>query len=217
MTLKSRSESEPETARPRRRRKEARPSEIIEAGLLEFSENGFAGTRLEDVATRAGIAKGTIYRYFDSKEALFEAAVLSRVTPVIDGVEAMVDAFPGSSADLLGLVLARIYGEIVGSDVHVLMRIIISEGARFPAISEAYYRRTVAKGRALIGRIVTRGVARGEFRAGAAADLPMVAVAPAIMAAVWRMTFEQFDPVPPERFLAAHLDLVLYGLVERRQ
>jgi AcrR family transcriptional regulator len=216
MTLKSLNAKEPPSPRVRRRRKDARPAEIIEAGLLEFAERGFAGTRLEDVAARAGIAKGTIYRYFNSKEALFEAAVLSRLTPVIDGVEAMVDAFPGSSADLLRLMLTRIYQEIVGTDVPVLIRIIISEGARFPAISEAYYRRIVAKGRALLSRIVARGVARGEFRAGAAAELPIVAIAPAIMAAVWRMTFDRFEPIAPERFLAAHLDLILHGLLERR-
>jgi AcrR family transcriptional regulator len=202
---------------PRRRRKEARPSEIIEAGLLEFADKGFAGTRLEDVAARAGIAKGTIYRYFASKEALFEAALLSRVTPVLEGVDGLIDAFPGLSTDLLRLALTRIHTELVASDVRVLMRIIIAEGARFPAISEAYYRGSIAKGRALLSRIVARGVARGEFRPGAAADLPMVAVAPALMAAIWRMTFEPFDPVPPERFLEAHIDLVLHGLMERER
>jgi AcrR family transcriptional regulator len=216
MTVKSLRVEETGAPRVRRRRKDARPAEIIDAGLLEFAEHGFAGTRLEDVAARAGIAKGTIYRYFESKEALFEAAVLSRLTPVIDGVEAMVDAFPGSSADLLRLMLARIYQEILGSDVPVLIRIIISEGARFPAISEAYHRRIVAKGKALLGRIVARGVARGEFRAGAATELPIVAMAPAIMAAVWRMTFDRFESIAPERFLAAHHDLNQHGLLERR-
>jgi AcrR family transcriptional regulator len=198
---------------PRQRRKEARPAEIIEAGLVEFAGKGFAGTRLEDVAARAGIAKGTIYRYFESKEALFEAALLSRVTPVLDGVDGLIEAFPGSSADLLRLAITRIHTEIVASDVRVLMRIIIAEGGRFPAISEAYYRGSIAKGRALLGRIVARGVARGEFRAGAASDLPMVAMAPALMAAIWGMTFQPFDPVPAERFLEAHLDLVLHGLI----
>jgi AcrR family transcriptional regulator len=204
-----------EGPRPRRRRKEARPAEIIEAGLLEFAEKGFAAARLEDVAARAGIAKGTIYRYFESKEALFEAALLSRVTPVLDGVEAAVDAFPGSSEDLLRLLITRIHGELVGSDLHVLLRVIIADGSRFPTISEAYYRRILSKGRALLRRIVERGIARGEFRDGAAAELPMVAIAPALMAAVWRMTFERYDSIPPERFLDAHLDLVLNGLRRR--
>ncbi len=201
--------------RPRRRRKEARPAEIVEAGLLEFADKGFAAARLEDVATRAGIAKGTIYRYFESKEALFEAALLSRAMPVLDGVEAAVDTFPGSSEDLLRLLITRIHAELVGSDLHILLRVIIADGVRFPAISEAYYHRILSKGRALLRRIVERGVARGEFEAGAAADLPMVAIAPALMAAIWRMTFDRYDPIVPERFLAAHLDLVLNGLRKR--
>ncbi|HEX2556465.1 MAG TPA: TetR/AcrR family transcriptional regulator [Microvirga sp.] len=217
MTRKSqKEETQPaDQKRPRRRRKEARPAEIVEAGLLEFSEKGFAAARLEDVAARAGIAKGTIYRYFESKEALFEAALLSRVTPMLDGVEAAVDAFPGSSEDLLRLLLTRIYEDMVGSDLHVLLRVIIADGARFPTISEAYYRRILSKGRSLLRRIVERGIARGEFRSGAVADLPMVVVAPALMAAIWRMTFARYESIPPERFLAAHLDLALHGLLER--
>lgn len=199
--------------RPRRRRKEARPAEIIEAGLAEFAEKGFAAARLEDVAGRAGVAKGTIYRYFPSKEALFEAALLSRTGPVLDGLDGMIDAFPGSSAELLRTLLTRVYGQLVASDLHILMRMIIAEGPRFPAIAEAYHRSIIAKGRAILGRVVARGVTRGEFREGAAADLPIVAVAPALMAAIWRSTFERFDPIPPDRFLAAHLDLVLNGLL----
>ncbi len=201
--------------KPRRRRKEARPAEIIAAGLVEFAEKGFAATRLDDVAARAGIAKGTIYRYFPNKEALFEAAIVSRVAPVLDGVEAAIDGFPGSSADLLQLLLERVHRELVDSDARILMRVIIAEGARFPAIAEAHYTHSIAKGRLILERIVARGVASGEFRPGAAADLPMVVVAPALMAAIWRTVFEPFAPVPPERFLAAHLDLVLHGLSAR--
>jgi AcrR family transcriptional regulator len=201
--------------RPRRRRKESRPAEIIEAGLVEFAEKGFSATRLEDVAARAGIAKGTIYRYFESKEALFEATLLSRVRPVLDDIEAMVDSYQGSSTELLKLLIVGVHRELVGSDLHVLMRIIVGEGTRFPAISEVYHRRLIVKGRAILTRIVARGIARGELRPGSAADLPMVAIAPALMAAVWRITFERYDPIAPERFLAAHLDLVMNGLLKR--
>ena len=199
----------------RRRRKEARPAEIIEAGLAEFAEKGFAAARLDDVAARAGVAKGTIYLYFPSKEALFEAVVLSRISPVLDGLQDGIAAFPGSTEDLLRTLLTRIYREILGSDLHVVIQMIIAEGGRFPAIAETYHRQIISKGRLVLDRIVARGVARGEFRAGAGADLPMVILAPALMAAIWRMTFERFDPIPPERFLAAHLDIVLNGLRAR--
>lgn len=199
----------------RRRRKEARPAEIIDAGLAAFAENGFAATKLEDVARRAGIVKGTIYRYFDSKEALFEAALKARLTPLIGEIEQLVATFPGSSAELLRLVMRAAYGRMFQPDAQALMRIIISEGRRFPAITEFYHRETVSKGRRMISAIVARGVARGEFRAGAAADLPIVVMAPAIMAAVWRMTFEPFDPLDLDKFASAHADLALNGILTR--
>jgi len=206
---------QPPRPKTRRRRKDARPAEIIDAGLAEFAEHGFAGTKLEDVARRAGIVKGTIYRYFDSKDALFEAALKARLTPLIDEVEQLVATFPGSSTELLRLAMRLAYGRMFQPDAQALMRIIISEGRRFPAITELYHRETVAKGRRMIAAIVARGVARGEFRAGAAADLPIVVMAPAIMAAVWKMTFEPFDPLDLEKFAAAHADLALDGILTR--
>lgn len=199
----------------RRRRKEARPGEIIAAGLAEFADKGFAAAKLEDVATRAGVVKGTIYRYFESKEALFEAALKAQVAPVFNEVLASLERFPGSTPDLLRMVIPTIYKELFGSGIHVLMRIIIAEGGRFPAIAEFYHRESITRGKTIIEAIVHRGVARGEFRPGAAADLPMVAIAPAVMAAVWTMTFDRFEPIPIERFLEAHLDLVLNGLQAR--
>jgi AcrR family transcriptional regulator len=136
-----------ETPRPRKRRKEARPAEIIEAGLEEFALHGLAGARMEDVAQRAGIAKGTIYRYFEDKESLFIAAVRARV-PLLDGtIELFIDAFPGKSADLLRLFFARAYLAIENPQTRVLMRILIAEGARFPALTELYHREVISRGR----------------------------------------------------------------------
>lgn len=200
-------------APPRRRRKEARPAELVAAGLAEFARHGYAATRLEDVARRAGVAKGTIYRYFADKEALFLAAVRTEVAPVFDEVVGLVDAYPGTTRDLLGLLIGAVHRQLVGSELRVLMRVIIAEGERFPALTEHYYAETVSKGRALLERIVARGLSRGEVRPGAAADLPLVVVAPAIMAALWRMTFDRHAHIDAEAFLAAHLDLVCDGLL----
>ncbi|MDP4824092.1 MAG: TetR/AcrR family transcriptional regulator [Aestuariivirgaceae bacterium] len=209
-------ESTPPATVPRRR-KQARPAEILLAGLEVFAEKGFAAARLEDVAARAGIVKGTIYRYFESKEALFEAAVKSRLPPIFANIDEMVDAFPGSSPDLLRLVITRLYQEIFGSQMQVLVRIILTEGGRHPGIAAFYHRESISLGRKMIARIVARGVARGEFRAGAAADLPIILMAPAIMAMIWKMTFDAFDPISTEAFMAAHLDLVLNGLAQQAE
>lgn len=199
-------------APPRRRRKEARPGEILEAGFAEFAARGFAATRLDDVARRAGIAKGTIYRYFDDKEALFIAVVRSRVMPAFDDAGAFVDGFRGTTRDLLGLVIRRLYARIVDGDMRVLMRIVIAEAANFPVLVDLYHRETVSRGRALVARIVARGLQRGEVRPGPAAELPVVLMAPAMMAVIWKLTFDTVDPIPTEAFLAAHLDLIFDGI-----
>ncbi|MBC2860104.1 TetR/AcrR family transcriptional regulator [Stappia sp. 28M-7] len=209
------SDSAAETPKPRRRRKEARPGEIIDAGLQEFAENGFAATRLEDVAKRAGVVKGTIYRYFSSKEELFEAALASRITPFFDDVAGLVAAYPGSSEELVRTALPRIYKALFEDGLHVLMRIIITEGGRFPAIAELYHRRVISRGQEVIAALVRRGVERGEFRRSALTDLPIVVVAPAVMTIVWKMTFDRFEPIETRRFLAAHVDMVLEGLLAK--
>ena len=201
--------------KPRRRRKDARPGEIIEAGIQEFSVNGFDATRLDDVAKRAGIAKGTIYRYFDSKEALFEAAVRSRLMPTLDHLETMLETFPGSSEDLLKLIFRQVHTQIVQSNARLLLRIIVAEGARFPAITEFYYRDLVSKGERVLQLIVDRGIARGEFSAGPVLKVPVVLMAPAIVAAFWRLTFEPYHKIEAGDFLDAHIDVVLNGIRKR--
>lgn len=197
----------------RARRKEARPSEIIEAGLAEFTARGFSATRLDDVAKRAGVVKGTIYRYFTDKEALFLAAVQSRATPILGGLEAAVDAFPGTTSELLRVILTTVYARLVDSDLRVLMRVIIAEGINFPSLTTLYHREMISKGRSVLEKVIRRGIARGEVRANAAAELPIIIMAPAIMAAVWKMTFDPLDPISTDRFLAAHLALLEEGLL----
>ncbi len=195
------------------RRKDARPAEIIEAGLAEFAEKGFAGARLADVAARAGVVKGTIYRYFDNKEALFQAAVTSRIISTLDNVEELVDGYGGPTDELLKLVLKVIYEKIVASDARVLLRIIIAEGARFPDIPANYYRDSISKGMALIERIVQRGIEQGEFRDSPMSKMPNIIMGPAIFAAVWKMTFEPVAPLDLDAFMEAHVDMALNGLL----
>lgn len=197
-----------------RRRKEARPAEIIEAGMAEFALRGFAATRMEDVARRAGISKGTIYLYFKDKESLLIAAVHEKVGSTLMEVGAFLDQFPGSTADLLRMIIPLLHQRLVYSEMQPLMRIMIGEGGNFPHLTTLYYHASVEQGRALLERIVARGRARGEIREGATADLPIVIMAPAIMSSIWQMIFAKDAPIPPEAFLAAHVDLVIHGLLK---
>ncbi len=199
-------------AAPRRRRKDARPSEIVAAALAAFAEKGFAATRLDDVAERAGVSKGTIYLYFETKEALFEAVVREVIVPVFDRVDLARRDRDARSEDLLRLLIGTIYRELVGTERRQIMRLLISEAGRFPRLVEFYHREAIARGKAVLGAIVARGVARGEFRDGPATRLPEVILGPAIMAAVWKMLFDALDPMDLDRFMHAHVDLVLQGL-----
>ena len=202
----------PPPLRKRQRRKAARPGEIIQAGLDEFAENGFSAARLDDVARRAGVAKGTIYRYFDNKEALFEAAVGSKVHSKQAEIENLVDSFEGSTETLVHIVLTKLYEELVRSDAKILMRIIIAEGHRFPDLKKSYYDTVICNGTRIISKIVKRGIDRGEFRKGPVEDLPRLIAAPTMMAAIWALTFEDLEPIDVDRHYAAHVDLLFHGL-----
>lgn len=196
----------------RRRRKAARPSEIVAAALSEFAEKGFAASRLEDVAARAGISKGTIYLYFETKEALFEAVVREMISPVLDHIEMAQAGADVPSEQILRLVIETIYRRLVDTERRQLIRMLLAESPRFPHLVAFYHREAVSRGRKLLRAIVDRGVARGEFRDGPATRCPEAILGPAIMLAVWKLLFEPYDPLDLDAFMAAHLDLVLNGL-----
>lgn len=201
---------------PRRRRKEARPAELVQAGFQVFARHGFAATRLEDVARQAGVAKGTIYLYFDTKEALFEAVIRQTISPLLDRVEALGQVPGGRMEDLLRLLIGTVYRELVGTERRQIMRMLIAESGRFPHLASFYYRETLARGRSILERVVAQGVASGEFRAGPATRCPEVVLGPAIMAAVWKMVFEAEAPLDLDAFMEAHIDLALNGLKAER-
>ena len=198
-----------------RRRKEERPDEILEAALHEFAANGFAATRVDDVARRAGISKGTVYLYFDSKQRLFEAVVRHWILPPLQRIEQLAQAEEISSASLIRHQIATLYTELVATDLRHILRLMIAEGPRFPDLVEFYYREVVERGLAAITRVINRGVATGEFRRTAASEAPQAVIGAAIMAAMWRLLFEERHPIDLEAMMRGHCDVVLNGLLRR--
>lgn len=186
-----------------------------------FIANGFDRTTIDDIAKRAGAAKGTVYVYFKTKEELFEAALRARIGPVYaqlrGGFESQLRDDPDVSAtELLRRVISVVYAQIVADpDRRALLRIMIAEGERFPQLSQYYYDELLSGVRDVMPSIVRRGVERGEFRATPVADHAEVIMGPSIMAAVWKMTFDHAAPLDLERHAEAHLDLVLNGLLKR--
>ncbi len=187
---------------------------ILDAALTVFAERGYEAARLEDMAARAGVAKGTLYLYFKDKEALFEALVRGAVSPMLEKVGEF-SAAPGMKAtDVLQFFFAMFRQEVLGTNRKLLLRLIISEGPRFPALAEFYYREVVSKGLQLVRGVARNGVANGEFASDAVARFPQLLVAPLLMAVIWDGLFSRIDPLDVEGLLAAHREL-LTGTSER--
>ena len=202
----------PETRSGRAERAAARRSAILEAALDEFSARGFAGARLDDVAQRAGVAKGTIYLHFKDKEALFQELVRTMLGPLISGLEQL------RASDLpIRTVLERFADlfvrEIYGTRRRDVARLVITEGTRFPELAEFYYSEVVARGISAMRAMIERAVARGEISHAALARFPQLVVAPGLVAILWAGLFDRFDHLDVAAMMRTHIDILL----ERRE
>ena len=198
----------------RRRRKEARAGEIVDAARDEFVARGFSEARIDDIAARAGVSKGLVYVYFPSKEALFEAVIRSTVLPIIDQAAALLAADRTTPApDQFRMAIGTFYRELVGTDRRRLIHMIIAEGPRFPDMARFYHAEVLSKGKAALRALIERGVARGEFRAGALSRFPEILIGPALIAAVWKLLFEPYEPIDLDAYMEAHIDTMLSALL----
>lgn len=199
------------------RRKDERAPEILDAALACFSEKGFAATRMEDIARRAGISKGTIYLYFESKAAVFKALAQRMVGSRVGEVGALVQGFEGATSDLVRLVLTHIGSVVSTGDVAVLPRMVLAEAGNFPELAEHWRREVIDRGLQLWESIIRRGQARGEFRAIEPAHAARLCIAPMIFIALWRSTFSRLDAAPYDYqgLIEAHIDTLLRGLAAK--
>jgi len=203
--------------RPRwRRRKEARPAEIIAAALESFAERGFAATRLDDIAARAGVTRGTLYLYFPSKEELFKAVVRQSIVPIIARGEEMVAHSHEPSAELLAKTLLMIPKEVAGSPVSAIPKLVISEARNFPDLAQFYLKEVIRRGRRLLTAIIARGVERGEFRPMDMDHVFYCVVGPVLLTMLWKHSFEPYDGkrLDAQALCRAHLDLLLHGMLK---
>jgi AcrR family transcriptional regulator len=203
-------------AEPRRRRKQTRPQELLDAALALFVEKGFAATRAEEVARRAGVSKGTLYLYYPSKEELFKAVVRRSLSQLIaDGLE-LVDAYEGPTAELLR-ELVRVWWERFGSTPAAgIHKVIVAEVRNFPELAQFYAQEVILPADRLFAGTVARGIARGEFRALPVHDVAHALMAPLIFMALHRHSFGACPvhgpDLDPATVLATQLDLILHGL-----
>jgi AcrR family transcriptional regulator len=186
----------------------ARREAILAAALDEFSARGFAATRLEDVARRAGVAKGTIYLHFSDKEALFQELVRTMLGPLVASLEQL------RTTDLpIRTVLERFADLFVigiyGTRRRDVAHLVISEGARFPTLAEFYYHEVVERGMAAMRALLERAIARGEIPHTALARFPQLVAAPGLIAILWRGLFDRFAHLDAAGMMRAHIDILL--------
>jgi AcrR family transcriptional regulator len=205
----SQNESLPRAPSRRSLSAEARRAAILAAALEEFTARGYEGARLDDVARRAGIAKGTIYLYFTDKEALFQDLVRSMVHPVLGTLEKLREVDIPARV-LVETLLATFVREVYGTRRKDIIRLILSEGPRFPAIAEFYYREVVARVLAIVRPILTRAAERGELPDDALARFPQLIIAPMLVGIVWHGLFDKFEPLDVAAMARAHV-AILFG------
>jgi AcrR family transcriptional regulator len=182
---------------------------ILDAALEEFAARGFAAARLDDVAQRARVAKGTIYLYFRDKESLFQELVRAMVSPLIGAIEAAaLQDLPVRS--LVELILDTFVNQIYSTRRKDVLRLIINEGGRFPELAEFYYREVIARVLPVVRERLRRAVERGELAHDALARFPQLIVAPGLTAIIWSGLFDRFAPLDVRGLMRAHLQL-LFG------
>ncbi len=196
------------------RRKEDRAPEILEAALACFAEKGFAAARMDDIAARAHITKGTIYLYFQNKEELFKALARQSIGAQLSDVAARVDAYEGDTPALLRFVLATAGQFAATSDRVVLPKLMLAEANKFPELAEFWRREVIEQGVGLFKTIIARGQSRGEFRAIEPDHAARLCIAPLMIIMLWRTTFARFDATPYDYagLVEAHVETLLRGL-----
>lgn len=203
----------------RARRKEARPGELLAAALALFVEKGYAATRVEEVAQRAGVSKGTLFLYFANKEELFKAVVRENLAGHFPVWNSELEAWSGDTPELLRYALQQWWERVGSTPVAGITKLMMSEAANFPELAAFYESEVMAPGRSLVQRILQRGADRGEFRPIAPADMQhavYAVLAPMLFLMSWKHSFgacaAPIELIDPVRYLEQQARILLHGL-----
>ena len=197
-------------AEPRfQRRKEDRPAEITEAALAAFAEKGYAATRVDEVAKRAGVSKGLLYLYFKTKEDLFKAVIRSFLSPRIDALISNIEETELSAEEFLRGPFLAFARSIPKSPARILIRLMIAEGPKHPDLIAWYWDNVVSRAFAALRSLIERGVDNGEFRQSALNEFPQLLVTPVLFSVVWMNIFQPHSNLDTDRFIEAHVEMVL--------
>jgi len=210
--------SEP-TVTARQRRKEARPQELLSAALELFVEKGFAATRSEEVAARAGVAKGTLYLYYPSKEDLLKAVVRENLSTLIAEGATIAGSFEGTTQELLVLLMQTWWERIGNTPASGIFKIILTEMGNFPDFARFYLDEVMEPGHALFTRVLQRGIDAGELRPVNLFEAVHVLIFPMLMLCLHKHSLGACAGIgpmmEPRSFIATHVDVVVRGLLVR--
>ncbi|HVS25714.1 MAG TPA: TetR/AcrR family transcriptional regulator [Burkholderiales bacterium] len=199
------------------RRKEARPSELLHAALDLFIERGFSATRLEDVASRAGVSKGTLYLYFVNKEELFKAVIRQGMVPFLERAEHLIDEYRGSSRDLIKDITRGWWETIGATPLGGIPKLVVSESGNFPELARFYLKEVIHRGQRICARALQRGMDSGEFRKMDVNYVLRIAIAPIVLLLIWQHSLQPYErkALNVTRYLDMHLDILLEGIRSR--
>jgi AcrR family transcriptional regulator len=200
-----------------RRRKAARPGEIVAAAFAVFGEKGFAAARLEDIAARAGVSKGALYLYFETKEELFHAVVREAVVPNVRMIAGFAESWTGGFAELARLLLPRAAAVLAAGGVGKVARMVIGESRNFPDLARAWHAEVITPALGALTGAIARAQAQGELKPGEPRTVAFSLIGPLLMGVLWRETFEPLgaEAVDLEALARAHVETVLDGLLAR--
>lgn len=200
-----------------RRRKADRPQEIVQAALEVFAEKGFAAARLDDIARRAGVSKGALYLYFETKEELFRDVVAQAVVPNIQMLQAMAAAHPGPLRDLLGAAAVHLAGVAQTSPLGGVLKMVVGEARNFPELARVWHEQLVQPGLAAIGAAIDAAQRRGEVVPGDPRTYALQIIAPLLVAVLFRETFEPVGVAPfdMQTVMTQHVRTLQDGLLMR--
>lgn len=196
-----------------RRRAEARPEEILEAALAEFTERGFEAARMEDIGKRAGLSKAGVYLYFPSKMALLEALIEARVSPLANQAQTLAQA---GQADPLGAMrlLARVAAaRLSDPNVFAVPRLVIGLSGRFPQIADYYRTHVVEKARGALEALIEAAIAKKQIRPVEKHAVVRAFIGPMFFEAMWTHVLRGESALAdPEKLVEQHFDILLSGL-----
>ena len=198
-----------------RRRKADRPGEILAAALEVFAEKGFAGARLDEIAARAGVSKGALYLYFETKQQLFAAVVRELATPDLEAARAMAAGYHGRFAELAPLLLALLAKIAASGPLPQVAKMLVGEARNFQDLARDWHREVIERAVDLTAELIAGAQSRGEIRPGDPRIYALSLIGPLLAAVVWREAFVPVGapPIDLQALAAQHAGAILHGLL----